>query len=102
MAPGVIIARRVSMSIAMMRSTANIAGRLLMARGAIIRPRGSIGTDPARTSASGADRPPTAPGVTTARRVSTRNKKTLSLSLVRRMLRKMVRICYNIKRYVYA
>lgn len=80
MARGVITARRVSTSIAMMRSTANIAGRLLMARGAIIRPRGSIVMDPARTSAFGAARHPTAPGVTIARRVSTRNKKTLSLS----------------------
>lgn len=81
MAPGVTIARRVSTSIAMTKSIANIAGRLLMARGAIIRPRGSIVMDPARTSAFGAARHPTAPGVTTARRVSTRNKKTLSLSL---------------------
>lgn len=81
MALGVTTARRVSTSIAMMRSTANIAGRLLMARGAIIRPRGNIVMVPAQTSAFGAARPPMAPGVITARRVSTRNKKAPSLSL---------------------
>lgn len=58
-----------------MRSIANGAARLLTARAATIRPRRSIATVPAVTSASGAAQPPTAPAATTAQPASTRSEE---------------------------
>jgi hypothetical protein len=57
-----------------MRSTANGAARQATARAAIIRPRRSIATVLAATSASGAAQPPTAPAATTAQPASTRSE----------------------------
>jgi hypothetical protein len=74
MVAAVITARRRSTSIVTMRSIANGAARLPTARAAIIRPRKSIATAPAATSAFGAAQPPTDPAATTAPLASTRSE----------------------------
>ena len=64
-----------SMSIAMMRSIASGAVRLVTAQVATIRPRRSTATAQAQTSASGAAPPPMAPVVTIAPPEGMRSEK---------------------------
>lgn len=74
MVAAAITARRRSTSIVTMRSIANGAARLATARAATIRPRKSIATAPAATSASGVAQPPTALAATTAQLASMRSE----------------------------
>ena len=77
MGAAVTTARLANTSIATMRSIANTAARRATARDATIRPRRSIATALAATSASGAAPPPTAPAATTARPGSMRSEKVV-------------------------
>ena len=71
----VFIHRLACTNIATMRSTVNGAARRAMARAAIIRPRKSIATALAATSASGAAQPPTVAAAFTAQPVCTRSER---------------------------
>jgi hypothetical protein len=71
----VFIHRLANTNIVTMKHAANGAVLGLMARVAYIHPLASIATAPAATSASGADRHPTAPAAITAPQASTRSER---------------------------
>ena len=80
---GVLTGRTGFTSTVTTRSIASGAGARATGTGARMVPDGCIGTDPVRTSASGAVRRPTAPAVPTARRGGTRSEARERLHLHR-------------------